>query len=104
MQAKGITGVLNGVEDIVKPDNEDLGLEVRYNASSLEKKLEIKAAYQEAQVPYHPYPCPDFPHLSSPPPPPPRPTSGRPPLQPHPRGGGGGRLPLSLARARADPA
>ncbi len=42
--------MLNGVEDIVKPDNEDLGLDVHYNASSLEKKLEIKASYQEAQV------------------------------------------------------
>jgi granule-bound starch synthase len=49
IKAKGITGVLNGVEDIVKPDNEDLGLDVTYDASSLERKLDIKAAYQEAQ-------------------------------------------------------
>jgi hypothetical protein len=55
LQEKGITGILNGVEDIVKPDNDELGLEVLYNATSLEKKLEVKATMQEAQVrsPHH---------------------------------------------------
>ena len=48
-QAKGITGILNGVEDIVKPDNDELGLEVLFNATSLEKKAEVKAALQKAQ-------------------------------------------------------
>lgn len=47
--AKGITGILNGVEDIVKPDNEELGLEVLFNATSLEKKAEVKAMMQKAQ-------------------------------------------------------
>ena len=65
-QAKGITGILNGVEDIVRPDNEDLGLEVLYNASSLEKKLEVKAKAQVAHV-RPPYPPPAPPR--SPPPP-----------------------------------
>ena len=55
LQEKGITGILNGVEDIVKPDNDELGLEVLYDATSLEKKLEVKAMMQEAQVP-HPAP------------------------------------------------
>jgi granule-bound starch synthase len=49
LQAKGILGILNGVEDIVKPDNGDLGLEVLFNATSLEKKAEVKAALQAAQ-------------------------------------------------------
>jgi hypothetical protein len=49
-QAKGITGILNGVEDIVRPDNEDLGLDVLYDATSLEKKLECKATIQKATV------------------------------------------------------
>jgi granule-bound starch synthase len=48
IKAKGITGILNGVEDIVKPDNEELGLDVKYNSSSLEAKLTIKAAMQKA--------------------------------------------------------
>ncbi len=41
---------MNGVEDIVKPDNEELGLDVKYNSSSLEAKLTIKAAMQKANV------------------------------------------------------
>lgn len=47
--AKGITGILNGVEDIVKPDNDELGLEVLFDSTSLEKKSLTKTKMQAAQ-------------------------------------------------------
>ncbi len=57
MQAKGITGILNGVEDIVKPDNDELGLEVLFDSTSLEKKSLTKTKMQAAQVTMRFYIC-----------------------------------------------
>jgi len=48
LQKKGIKGILNGVEDIVSPSNEDLGLDVMFDASTLDKKSEGKVAMQKA--------------------------------------------------------
>merc|ERR1719253_898026 len=45
---KGIKGILNGVEDIVRPDNEELGLKTTYDVDSLDKKSEGKMAMQKA--------------------------------------------------------
>lgn len=42
----GIRGILNGVEDVVRPDNAVLGLTETYDADSLEKKRQVKAAMQ----------------------------------------------------------
>jgi len=46
LQAVGIRGILNGVEDVVRPDNAVLGLTETYDADSLEKKRQVKAAMQ----------------------------------------------------------
>merc|ERR1711990_1424637 len=35
---KGITGILNGVEDIVRPDNAELGIKTTHDKTTLEKK------------------------------------------------------------------
>jgi granule-bound starch synthase len=43
-----VTGILNGVEDIVDPSNEELGLDIVYDSTSLEKKLEGKTAMQKS--------------------------------------------------------
>jgi granule-bound starch synthase len=43
---RGIKGILNGVEDVVDPSNEELGLDIKYDATCLEKKLEGKTAMQ----------------------------------------------------------
>eukprot|EP00292_Cryptomonas_paramecium_P033456 CAMPEP_0113702042 /NCGR_PEP_ID=MMETSP0038_2-20120614/24945_1 /TAXON_ID=2898 /ORGANISM="Cryptomonas paramecium" /LENGTH=560 /DNA_ID=CAMNT_0000626071 /DNA_START=37 /DNA_END=1719 /DNA_ORIENTATION=+ /assembly_acc=CAM_ASM_000170 len=48
IRVKGITGILNGVEDIVKPDSEELALDIKFNQTSLEKKLDIKVKAQKA--------------------------------------------------------
>lgn len=48
LSAKGIKGILNGVEDIVRPDNEELGLKTTYDADSLEKKQQLKVAMQKS--------------------------------------------------------
>ena len=42
----GIKGILNGVEDVVRPDNAVLGLTETYDADSLDKKRQVKAAMQ----------------------------------------------------------
>ena len=42
----GIQGILNGVEDVVRPDNAVLGLAETYDADSLDKKKQVKAAMQ----------------------------------------------------------
>ena len=39
-------GILNGVEDVVRPDNAVLGLTETYDADSLDKKRQVKAAMQ----------------------------------------------------------
>jgi len=39
---------LNGVEDIVRPDNEELGLKTTYDVDSLEKKQQLKVAMQKS--------------------------------------------------------
>jgi len=45
----GIKGILNGVEDIVRPDNAELGLgEHAYDKDSLEKKQAVKMAMQKS--------------------------------------------------------
>jgi len=45
----GIKGILNGVEDIVRPDNAELGLgENAYDTTSLEKKKAIKMLMQKS--------------------------------------------------------
>jgi granule-bound starch synthase len=47
--ANGIKGILNGVEDVVRPDNAELGLaENCYDSTSLEKKTVLKMAMQKA--------------------------------------------------------
>jgi len=48
LAAKGIKGILNGVEDIVRPDNEELGLKTTYDMNSLEKKQQLKVAMQKS--------------------------------------------------------
>lgn len=49
LNEKGIKGILNGVEDIVRPDNAELGLaENAYDNTSLEKKTVLKMAMQKA--------------------------------------------------------
>jgi len=49
LAARGIKGILNGVEDIVRPDNAELGLgENAYDKTSLEKKKALKMAMQKA--------------------------------------------------------
>lgn len=48
LSAKGIKGILNGVEDIVNPSNEEMGLPISYDATSLEKKTQIKMTMQES--------------------------------------------------------
>jgi len=45
---KGIKGILNGVEDIVRPDNAELGLKVTYDKDTLEKKAQVKTAMQKS--------------------------------------------------------
>jgi granule-bound starch synthase len=46
---RGIKGILNGVEDIVRPDNAELGLgENAYDKTSLEKKRALKMAMQKS--------------------------------------------------------
>jgi len=42
----GIQGILNGVEDVVRPDNAVLGLAETYDADSLDKKKQVKASMQ----------------------------------------------------------
>jgi granule-bound starch synthase len=44
----GITGILNGVEDIVRPDNAELGLGFSYDETTLEQKKVIRMAMQES--------------------------------------------------------
>ena len=41
-----LQGILNGVEDVVRPDNAVLGLTETYDAESLDKKKQVKAAMQ----------------------------------------------------------
>merc|ERR1719478_1623060 len=48
LSKKGIKGILNGVEDIVRPDNEELGLKVTYDKDTLEKKAQVKTAMQKS--------------------------------------------------------
>jgi len=49
LKAAGIKGILNGVEDIVRPDNAELGLaENAYDKDSLEKKKAVKMAMQKS--------------------------------------------------------
>merc|ERR1712216_982405 len=49
LQNIGIKGILNGVEDIVRPDNAELGLaEHAYDKTSLEKKKQVKMAMQKS--------------------------------------------------------
>jgi granule-bound starch synthase len=48
LTTKGIKGILNGVEDIVRPDNAELGLKATYDAETLDKKVEGKMAMQKA--------------------------------------------------------
>jgi granule-bound starch synthase len=49
LRTTGIKGILNGVEDIVRPDNAELGLgENTYDMSSLDKKLVLKTMMQKA--------------------------------------------------------
>jgi len=43
-----VKGILNGVEDIVDPSNPELGLDIQYDASSLEKKVEGKLSMQKS--------------------------------------------------------
>lgn len=45
-----ITGILNGVEDIVDPSNEELGLDIQYDAATVEKKVQGKASMQKSLV------------------------------------------------------
>merc|ERR1711990_405360 len=45
---KGITGILNGVEDIVRPDNAELGIKTTYDKTTLEKKSQVKTAMQKS--------------------------------------------------------
>lgn len=45
---KGIKGILNGVEDIVRPDNAELGLKVTYDSETIEKKRLIKMEMQKS--------------------------------------------------------
>ena len=45
---KGITGILNGVEDIVRPDNAELGIKTTYDKTTLEKKTQVKTAMQKS--------------------------------------------------------
>jgi granule-bound starch synthase len=47
LAAKGIQGILNGVEDIVRPDNAEL-LQTTYDATSLEKKATVKMEMQKS--------------------------------------------------------
>eukprot|EP00961_Rhodomonas_salina_P148466 1998397-Rhodomonas_salina.1 len=46
LKATGILGILNGVEDIVDPSNEDLGLPIQYDTTSLHKKTQGKLGMQ----------------------------------------------------------
>lgn len=46
LQRVGIQGILNGVEDVVRPDNAVLGLTETYDADSLDKKKLVKASMQ----------------------------------------------------------
>merc|ERR1719478_1217174 len=48
LSKKGIKGILNGVEDIVRPDNAELGLKVTYDKDTLEKKAQVKTAMQKS--------------------------------------------------------
>jgi len=49
LKAAGIKGILNGVEDIVRPDNAELGLaDNAYDKDSLEKKKAVKMAMQKS--------------------------------------------------------
>merc|ERR1711966_412963 len=43
-----VKGILNGVEDIVDPSNPELGLDIQYDAQSLEKKIEGKMSMQKS--------------------------------------------------------
>ena len=47
LSTKGIKGILNGVEDIVRPDNAELGISTTYDATTLEKKTQVKMAMQK---------------------------------------------------------
>lgn len=47
-ELQGVQGILNGVEDIVDPSNPELGIDVQYDATSLEKKVESKTAMQKS--------------------------------------------------------
>lgn len=49
LQSKGVRGILNGVEDIVRPSNRELGLgDNSYDKNSLEKKRVLKTIIQKA--------------------------------------------------------
>jgi len=48
LAAKGIRGILNGVEDMIRPDNAALELALTYDAGSLERKREVKREMQQA--------------------------------------------------------
>ena len=49
LKAAGCLGILNGVEDIVRPDNAELGLgENAYDKTTLEKKQKVKMAMQKS--------------------------------------------------------
>ena len=44
----GVSGILNGVEDVVRPDNAVLGLTETYDKSSIGKKQQVKTAMQSS--------------------------------------------------------
>eukprot|EP00961_Rhodomonas_salina_P126727 1707890-Rhodomonas_salina.1 len=48
LMEKGILGILNGVEDIVDPSNEELGLPIQYDKDTLEKKTQGKLSMQKS--------------------------------------------------------
>jgi granule-bound starch synthase len=45
-----VTGILNGVEDIVDPSNEELGLDIKYDVHTLDKKAVGKSTMQKSLV------------------------------------------------------
>merc|ERR1711966_21131 len=48
LKAKGVLGILNGVEDIVDPSNEELGIPIQYDTMTLEKKTTGKLSMQKS--------------------------------------------------------
>jgi glycogen synthase len=47
-RAQGIKGILNGVEDMIRPDNQELGLNQTYDADSLDNKVKLKMRMQQS--------------------------------------------------------